>query len=336
MPQTPLRLLVACAGTLMGAGPSLATPRIVVDVAPLHAIVARVMVGVGAPELLLPLGASPHGYALRPSEAGALETAELIFWIGPALTPWLEAPLDTLASDAVIVAVTEAPGVTLLPVRTEGPFEGHDDGAGADHAEGHEAEHAEGHGNHSAGHADRDATHEHGEGGAIDAHVWLDPANAIAFATRISRALSAADEPNAAAYAANSVAFAQEMAALQDEISARLDPVRDRSFFVFHDAYQYFESAFGFPAAGSVALQEGVPPSATRIAALRARIAAEQVVCIFSEPQFEPAIIATVMEGSDLREGVLDPIGAGLEPGPELYPTLMRTLADSLAGCLAG
>ena len=103
---------------------------------------------------------------------------------------------------------------------------------------------------------------------------------------------------------------------------------------MFHDAYQYFEHRFAIPAAGSVALQDAVAPGAARVAAIRERVRAGDIVCAFAEPQFEPKLLATVIEGTGVRTGALDPLGAGLPPGPGLYPALLRGLADSLADCL--
>ena len=147
--------------------------------------------------------------------------------------------------------------------------------------------------------------------------------------------MSRIDPGNAAAYAANAEAFAAGMTDLTAEIDARLAPLRGQSFFVFHDAYQYFEDRFALPAAGSIALNDAEAPRAPRVSEIRARIAEGDVACVFAEPQFEPKLIATVIEGSAARGGTLDPLGAALEPGPELYPALLRGLADGLADCLA-
>ena len=295
---------------LLAAAPltAAAAPRVSVDIAPVHSIVARVMAGIGTPELIVPPGVSEHDYALRPSEATRLQEADLVVWIGPAHTPWLAEPIAALAPDAQVVTLADAAGTVLLPTRDDGPFGPADDHA--DHAE-----------------------HAHG---SVDGHMWLDPANATVFAAAAAAALAAADPANAAGYAANASAFATEMVALTEAIAARLEPVRGTPFIVFHDAFQYFEARFAMPAAGSVALAEGAPPSAARVAALRDRIAEAGVVCAFSEPQFEPKLLATILEGTDVRTAVLDPIGAGLAVGPELYPELLTTLADSLADCLDG
>jgi len=304
-----LTLTLALAGA---AAARAEAPRVAADIAPVQSIAARVMAGVGTPDLVIPPGASPHGYALRPSEARALQAADLVVWVGPALTPWLADPIDTLAPTARHLALEDAPGVELLPARAGDGFE--------------PRAHGEDHGD----------DHDHGPEATVDGHLWLSPANAAAAARAIAAALAERDPEHAPAYAANAAAFAAELATLSAAIDAELAPVRDKPWLAFHDAFRYFEAAFDIPAAGSVILQEGVEPSAARVAAIRDRVRDSHVVCAFTEPQFEPRLLHTVIEGTEVRTGEIDDIGATLAPGPDLYPTLLRGIADGLRACLAG
>lgn len=332
--------LAALALALLAAGPAAAAPRVIADIAPIQSILAAVTAGVSEPGVILPPGASPHGHSFRPSEARAIDQADLIVWVGPALTPWLERPLASLGSGAAQLQLTTAPGVLVLPVREGANFEpddhDHDHGAEAGHdAAQHDAAEA-GHAAADQDHGDHDDDDDHAGEGQIDAHIWLDPANATAIAAAAAAELSALDPQNASAYAANAAAFATRTEALRAEIAATLAPVHGRGFIVFHDAYQYFERAFDLPAAGSIALNDGAPPSPGRVAELRARILDSQVACVFSEPQFEPKLIATLTEGTPVRTQPLDPEGGGLASGADLYPALMRGLAAAFARCLAG
>lgn len=321
------RLSLATAALAAAAAlPVAAAPRVVVDIAPVHAIVSRIMEGVGAPTLMVPPGASPHGYAMRPSQARALQEADVVFWIGPALTPWLSDPVETLAANAETVALLDAPGLTLWHVRPGGIFDGH---VADQHGAGHANDHANDHQMHTHG-----AEPEHAHGG-VDPHVWLDPANAAGMGRAAAEQLAATDPENAATYLENAEAFAAEMADLGQEIARDLAAVHDRPFVVFHDAYQYFEHRFGMPAAGSVALGDADRPSAARVAEIRDRIGEAGVVCIFTEPQFEPALVTTVTEGTTARMATLDPLGATLDPGPDLYPQLMQAFAAHIEQCLA-
>ena len=364
-------------GACLLSGTALAdVPRVAVDIAPVHSLVARVMDGVGTPDLVIQPGGSPHEYSLRPSEAAALQEADLVVWVGPDLTPWMVNAVETLAGDATRVTLMETEGTTLLGFREGALFEAHvhgEDAHGRDHGDGHGHDHDHDHGHGAAhdhdhdhdhahdhdhdheahaeaGHHDHDHDHEtHAEAGhhdhdhdhghdhahgAYDPHVWLSPANAALWLDVIAARLSEADPANAATYAANAAAGRADLDALVTEVGAMLDPVRDLSFVVFHDAYQYFETAFDIPASGAITLSDATDPSPARIAEIQARVAEEGIACVLSEPQFDPGIVATVMDGTQARTAVLDPLGSDLEPGPALYPQLLRNLATSLSGCL--
>jgi len=285
-----------------------AVPEVAASIAPVHSLVARVMQGAGAPYLLLPSGRSPHDHALRPSDAAALERAALVFRVDPELERWLERPLTTLASGAREVRLSATPGITRLARRESEAFEAHD------HDDDHEL-------------------HDH-EPAELDPHFWLDPKNAKLWLGEIAAALAAVDPNNATLYRANAAAANVELDATMVAINARLALVRGRPFVVFHDAYQYFERRFGIAAAGAVALGDARPPGPARLANIRERIRAANARCLFREPQFRSPLVATVAAGTKTRIGVLDPLGAGLEPGPGLYPSLLAALADGLADCL--
>jgi zinc transport system substrate-binding protein len=280
------------------------TPRVMVSIAPIHSLVAAAMESVAKPELLVKGGATPHTYALKPSEAKVLSDARLVFWVGENLEAFLVKPLAALAGTAKAVKLIEAPGLRLLPYRTGGFW--------------------------SRGHG-----HDHGHGrGGTDAHIWLAPGNARAIATAIVAALAEVDPANAARYRANGRLLDDRLIALEAEMKIVLAPVQRRPFVAFHDAYQYLENAFGLNAVGVVALAPEKPPGPKALAALRARIQSQGVRCVFREPQFPAKFAETVGEGTGARIAVLDAEGAIAEPGPDLYFELMRANARSLAACL--
>jgi zinc transport system substrate-binding protein len=206
---------------------------------------------------------------------------------------------------------------------------GHDEHAHDEHDHDHE-EHA--HEDHDDAHGHDDHGHAHGE---HDPHAWLSPDNAGLWLNTIAAALSAADPDNAGAYFANAAAGRAELEALSAEVDAMLAPVRGQGFIVFHDAYQYFEASFDLPASGAISVSDASDPSPARIAEIQARVADQGVACVLSEPQFDPGIVAAVMEGAAARTAVLDPLGSTLEPGPALYPQVIRGLAEVLADCLS-
>jgi zinc transport system substrate-binding protein len=313
---------------LLGGTAMADVPRVAVDIAPVHSLVARVMEGVGTPDLILPPGATPHEYSLRPSEAAALQEADIVVWMGEDLTPWMEDAVETLAVDAAVMTLLEADGTTLLDFREGALFEAHTHDHG-DHDHGHDDDHDHDHGDHDHDHEDH--AHDHGE---HDPHAWLSPTNAAAWLNLIAAELSAADPDNAGAYFANAAAARAEMEALSAEVNGILDPVRGGSFIVFHDAYQYFEADFDIPASGAISLSDATDPSPARIAEIQGRVSSEGIDCVLAEPQFNPGLVATVLDGTDANTGVIDPLGVDLEPGPTLYPQLIRNMATTLAQCL--
>lgn len=152
----PAAILASAASPLWADVPAVAT-----DIAPVHALVSQVMEGVGTPDLIVPPRSSPHGYAMRPSEARALSGADLVVWVSPLLTPWLADPLESLASSASHLALLEQPGTRVLAFREGAIFEAHDHGDEGDEEHGAE-EHAENGDDHEAhGHdAHGDEAHE--------------------------------------------------------------------------------------------------------------------------------------------------------------------------------
>lgn len=278
-------------------------PRVVASILPIHSLVAGVMEGVATPRLLLEGAASPHGHALRPSEARNLRNAEVVFWVGAELESFLVRPLVSLAGQARVVALADAPGLRLLP-----------------------AERAE------AGKEETPSGHDHGHGS--DPHLWLDPLNGQAMVAAIAKVLGEAYPAHAPRFAANAARLRERLAALDHSIRARLAPVAAHPFLVFHDAFRYFERRYGLHAVGAVAVAPERLPGARHLLALRQRIKETRVRCAFAEPQFDPALLKTLLAGTAARAAVLDPLGAELEPGPGLYFRLLGNLADGLVTCL--
>jgi len=229
--------------------------------------------------------------------------------------------------------------LTKLKFREGGPFEahdhGHDHGAEAHSHDSHDHKHDDGH-DHKHDHADEAAEkghdHHHGE---FDLHFWLDPQNGKVLVGNIAKVLSESDPEHAAQYEKNAADYANKLDALNKDIETELQPVKDKPFIVFHDAYQYFENRFGVKAAGSITVSPEKAPGAARIKDIHEKIKSLGAVCVFSEPQFEPKLVNTVIDGTDAKTGVLDPLGAELKDGPDLYPQLIRNLADSLKNCLS-
>ncbi|GES48423.1 zinc ABC transporter substrate-binding protein [Rhizobium sp. NBRC 114257] len=309
----PLAASLLLSGLLVSTTATAAdAPKVVVSIKPIHSLVAAVMQGVGTPDLIVDGAASPHTYALKPSNARSLQEAKVVFWVGPGMEAFLQKPLAALGTNATVVELDDAPGIAKLKFREGGAFEPHDDG------DEHEAS--------------DDHAHDHGE---FDTHLWLDPHNAKAMVAEITTSLVAADPANALTYEANQKTLDDKLDALDAEIASTLAPVKDKPFIVFHDAYQYFEHRYGVRVSGSITVSPETIPGAQRVAEIHSKVADLGATCVFAEPQFEPKLVNVVLEGTAAKSGVLDPEAATLPQGPDLYFDLMRGIASSLKTCLS-
>jgi zinc transport system substrate-binding protein len=294
-------------------------PRVITDIPPVQALVAQAMGDVGQPDLLLDKGADAHSFQLRPSQAAALAEADLVVWIGPEMTPWLDRAVDGLAPDVAQLRLLQAEGTHL---RSFG------EGAAADH-DGHADEAGHDHAGDTAAEDGHDHAHE-----GVDPHAWLDPGNARLWLDLIAAELARLDPANAATYQANAARAGAEIATLDARLEAALAPVRDKPFVVFHDAYGYFADHYGLTIAGTVALGDAAPPGAAHLAELQPRLG--PALCIFPETGQDPKMVQTIAADTGTRiGGALDPEGAGLEPGPQVYGAILSGMADTLMSCLA-
>ena len=290
-----------------------AADRVVATFKPVHSLVSAVMAGVGEPYLLMRGSESPHTYRMRPSDAGVIGKARVIFMIGERTETTLVGPIRKLGGKVRVVELAKAPALVRRPLRMGGAFE--DDGHGHSHG------------------------HSHGRGlgkdDAFDMHVWLDPINAGWMTLAIARALSETDPANAAKYDANADALITRLEAFRVELDAELAPVRRKPFIVFHDAYQYFEKRFGLTAVGSAVVTAGRAPGVRRVRELRRKVRELGLVCVLAEPRYDLRFVKLITEGTAARAGAIDPAGTTIKPGPEMYFSLLRNMAASFKACLA-
>ena len=327
----------------LGISAANADVSVVTSIKPVHSLVSSVMQGVGSPTVIIEGAGSPHNYSLKPSQAKQLQDADLVFWMGGELETFLEGPIQNIAKNAKSIKLIESHGLKKIKFREGGMFDehddhddhGHDKHAKDDHDDhGHDKHAKDDHDDHGHDKHAKDDHDDHGHG-EFDPHVWLDPINAKAIVHEIEEALVKADPKNAKKYEANADRIAGELDQLVKELRAQLEPVQEKGFIVFHDAYQYFEQRFGVSAVGSITVSPEVMPGAERVNDLRNKIRDLKATCVFSEPQFEPKLVTTLVEGTDARTGVLDPLGASMTKGPDLYFQLVREMARSLKECLS-
>jgi zinc transport system substrate-binding protein len=300
--------------------------RVVATIKPVHALVAQVMDGVGTPEVLLKGQSSPHTYSMKPSDAKALNSAAVVFRVSEEIEPFTKKIIASLPASVSVVTLADTTGLLRLKTRGNEGFDAHDHSShGGD----------DDHSSHETKHTDHDGhDHDSDAKASYDGHVWLDPENAMMMVAEIARVLSEKSPENAAAFQANATKAIRGIEALKAEIAENLAPVKGKPFAVFHDAYQYFETAFDMKAVGSITVSPEVQPSAKRLSEVRAKIKSLNAACVFAEPQFKTGLVDTVIEGTGAKAGLLDPEGATIEPGPNAYHDLMRGLANGLRSCL--
>ncbi len=303
---------------------SKAEVKVVASIKPIHSLVSYVMDGVGEPDVIVDGYNSPHGFSLKPSHAKMIENADIIIWVGEDLEAFLEKPLNTIAKKAVNIEIMDLSGVKKLKFREKNIFEGHDD-----HGHGHKEKKHDDHGHKKAKHDDHGhEEHAHGE---HDPHVWLDPMNAKVIVKEIENQLVKLDPDNSSKYKANSKKAQSELDNLTRNI--KKDLKGNLRFVVFHDAYQYFENRFGIKVLGALTVNPDVLPGAEQLSEIREVIEHEKVNCLFSEPQFNPAIIKSIAKDTKIKTGVLDPLGATLDKGKGMYFGLIQSMYASFKGC---
>ncbi len=274
-----------------------AAPKVVVTISPIYALTEALMQDVAKPILLVPPGASPHNYALKPSQVSDLNSADLVIWVGESLETFLIKTISQLPKNTQTLTLLTTPGLDPLHFRT-----------------------------------DHDHTHDHAHIG-FDPHIWLDPIRTQILVTAMAQALSNIDAEHKNIYQANAQTINQQLSQLDQQLSTDLMAIQTKPFIVFHDAYQYLEKRYKLNAVGAITLNPEIMPSAQHISEIQKLIKQKNVVCIFSEPQFKPAIVDMIAKGTGVREGVLNPEGT-LGDGFSGYSHLLTSLSIALQTCL--
>ena len=317
--------------------PAKAETKVVASIKPIHSLASYLMDGVSKPGLIVDGYASPHGFAMKPSHAKMLQEADLIFWVGEDLESFLEKPLKSIAKKAEKIELMEIKGLNKLKFRERNIFDGHDDHG---HDDGHKEDDHDDHAKKEDGHDDHDEHKEDGhdehghEGhahGEYDPHIWLDPSNAKVILKEMAEHLIEKDKKNASVYKSNLKKALKDLDKLTKDVKSDLN--KDFKSIVFHDAYQYFEKRFDVNVMGAFTVNTDVMPGAEQLAEIREIIEHDKVSCVFSEPQFNPDIINAVAKDMNISTGVLDPLGATLNPGKDLYFDLISNMSKSFKGC---
>jgi zinc transport system substrate-binding protein len=316
--KIPLILTILSIVTFIA--PVSADVKVVTTIKPIHSLASYLMDGVGKPDLIVDGYASPHGFSMKPSHAKMLQNADLIFWVGEDLENFLEKPLNSIAKKAEKIELMGIKGLNVLSFRERNIFDDHDD---HDDHEGHAKKKKDDHDDH-----DDHEGHGHGE---YDPHIWLDPINAKVILKEMTEHLIENDSKNASTYKSNLDKALKDIDKLTMNVMTKLN--QSVSSIVFHDAYQYFEKRFNVNILGAFTVNTDVMPGAEQLAEIREIIEHDKVSCVFSEPQFNPDIIKAVAKDMNIKTGVIDPLGATLDPGKDLYFDLIKNMSDSFKGC---
>ena len=317
--------------------PLKAEVNVVTSIKPLHSLTSYIMEGVGEPGLIIDGVASPHNFQIKPSHAKMLQKADLVIWVGEDLESFLPTALKSIPKNSVVLELLDQSGLKKLKFREKNIFEGHDDHD--DHGDDEHAKKEDDHDDHEdEEHAKKEEGHdehghdEHGHAhGEYDPHIWLDPLNAKVIVKKITNQLVKIDSSNSAAYKANSKKLLKDLDTLTKSIKKDLN--KNASFVVFHDAYQYFEKRFGLSVVGALTVNPDVMPGAEQLSEIREVIGEKKVKCIFSEPQFNPAIIKSIASDTGVKTGVLDPLGATINKSKNMYFNLIEDMSNALKDC---
>jgi len=294
--------------------------KVVASIKPIHSLASFLMDGIGKPDLIVDGYASPHGFAMKPSHAKMLQEADIIFWVGEDLENFLVKPLSSIAKKAEKIELMEIKGLEVLKFRERNIFDDHDDHGHDDHGKKEDDHDDHGHDDHEG--------HAHGE---FDPHIWLDPVNAKVILKEMAEHLIENDEKNSAIYKKNLAKALKDIDKLIKDTKSELS--KSVASIVFHDAYQYFEERFNVNILGAFTVNTDVMPGAEQLAEIREIIEHDKVACVFSEPQFNPDIIKAVAKDMDIKTGVVDPLGATLNPGKDLYFDLIKNMSASFKNC---
>ncbi|WP_421341804.1 zinc ABC transporter substrate-binding protein ZnuA [Aeromonas veronii] len=289
--------------------------EVLTTIKPLGFIAAAITDGVSEPKVLLPTGASPHDFSLRPSDIRNINSAGLVVWVGPELEGFMAKPL---ANHPHALALTQVEGMSLFNYATQDSHDSHDHDD-HDHAAHEHGDHDEGHEGH------------HHEG--VDPHIWLGPTQAKVIAKAIASALGKLDPANQARYDANLAAFDTKVDAKDKVIAGQMKAVNEKGYFVFHEAYGYWERHYGMSSKGHFTVSPERRPGAKTLVDIRKALEEKQASCIYAEPQFSPAVIESVARNTGAKVLLLDEVGEQVPLGPDGYPQFMQQLADAFAQC---
>ena len=309
------------------------TKGVITTIQPINSLVSAVIGNTGKTISLIPAEISPHEFKLKPSDAKKMQEGNIIFYISKHLESDVVKVFDNLPKNIKIVDLLEETGIEHLSIRDNEAWERHDHHHGHDDHDDHD-KHGKKHDDHDHDkHAKKHDDHDDHQT-KDDVHIWLSPDNAVKIVDKVNKVLSLYYPQNAKIYDENAMIMIDKINKLKAELTKDLAPIKDKPYVVFHDAYQYFEKAFGLNAVGSVALEGDIASSPKQVSYIKEKIVKLKASCVFQEPQFDSKLVKIVVEGTNAQIGTLDPLGVGIKDEKDFYLQLLRNMAKSLKECL--
>ncbi|MEX2131164.1 MAG: zinc ABC transporter substrate-binding protein [Pseudohongiellaceae bacterium] len=293
MPRCLILLLIS----IGIAGQSHGDVQILASIKPLQLIAGAIVDRDELVSSLIPANQSPHHYSMRPSDRVALDSAQLIIWIGSELETFLTGAIAQTDPDQTVLQLSKQAELNLLTLRMQ--FAGL------------------------------------GEGGAaqLDPHLWLDTANALTIARMVTDSVSQIDPAGADKYRLNLQSFTGQIDDLNTYMDQQLQDVRGKPYIVYHDAYQYLEARYSLEPLLALAEDTEVQPGIRHILNTRRTIREARPLCLFKDKDSSPATIATMLSGYALNQVELDILGIDIIADADGYIEMMRKIVNDMNSC---
>ncbi|RAL99498.1 MULTISPECIES: zinc ABC transporter substrate-binding protein AztC [Agrobacterium] len=243
-----------------------------------------------------------HVYEPRPADAVAVSKADVVLVNGLEFEGFLKRLIETSGTKAPVVELTK--GVEPLRLSDEPAGHAHPE-AEEEEAHNHKAEEA-GHKHETADAHDHDHGHEgHHHHGEYDPHAWQSIKNAQIYVKNIAGAFCKADKPGCATYTANSDAYVAKLATLNEKVKTEIAaiPPEKRVIITSHDAFGYFEHAYGLNFLAPEGISTESEASAADVAKLVDQVKHDKASAIFVENITDKRLIDQIASETGLKVG---------------------------------
>lgn len=261
-----MMIAIACA-TLLPAASARAQDKLHVIAS--FSILGDLVRNVGGERVQVGILVGPNGnahvYAPSPGDAKSVADAKLVFVNGLGFEGWLERLVKASGTKAPIIVATKG-----IKPRERAGDRGHD--------------------------------HDHGP---ADPHAWQSVANAKVYVANIRDALVSADPAGKAAYEANATAYLDKLDALDNDVKAAVAaiPADRRKVISTHDAFGYFQQAYGVEFIAPQGVSTEAEPSARDVARIITQVKKQKIPAVFLENITDARLMQRIAQESGARIG---------------------------------